>query len=96
MNGPPIIEAGFLPPLINLLAFEESEEVQCYASLALRNLATTSEKSKRAIVDAGAVQSIKVLILEVPMNVQGEMTACVTVPTRSGMSTSPGALFNLI
>jgi len=79
MNESPIIEAGFLQPLINLLAFKDNEEVQCHAISTLRNLAASSEKNKWAIVKAGAVQSIKELVLEVPMNVQSEMTACVAV-----------------
>lgn len=33
---------------------------------------------------AGAVESIKELVLEVPMNVQSEMTACVAVLALSG------------
>lgn len=88
MNESPIIEAGFLQPLINLLAFKDNEEVQCHAISTLRNLAASSEKNKWAIVKAGAVQSIKELVLEVPMNVQSEMTACVAVLALSGMSTS--------
>ena len=87
MNESPIIEAGFLQPLINLLAFKDNEEVQCHAISTLRNLAASSEKNKWAIVKAGAVQSIKELVLEVPMNVQSEMTACVAVLALSGMST---------
>ncbi|KAF9654285.1 ARM repeat-containing protein [Thelephora ganbajun] len=79
LNESPIIEAGFLQPLINLLAFKDNEEVQCHAISTLRNLAASSEKNKWAIVKAGAVQSIKELVLEVPMNVQSEMTACVAV-----------------
>jgi len=78
-NESPIIESGFLQPLINLLSFKENEEVQCHAISTLRNLAASSEKNKTAIVKAGAVQSIKELVLEVPMNVQSEMTACVAV-----------------
>jgi hypothetical protein len=35
-------------------------------------------------VKAGAVHSIKELVLEVPMNVQSEMTACVAVLALSG------------
>lgn len=85
MNESPIIEAGFLQPLINLLAFKDNEEVQCHAISTLRNLAASSEKNKWAIVKAGAVQSIKELVLEVPMNVQSEMTACVAVLALSGM-----------
>jgi len=78
-NESPIIESGFLQPLINLLSFKDNEEVQCHAISTLRNLAASSEKNKQAIVKAGAVQSIKELVLEVPMNVQSEMTACVAV-----------------
>jgi len=78
-NESPIIESGFLQPLINLLSFKDNEEVQCHAISTLRNLAASSEKNKLAIVQAGAVQSIKELVLEVPMNVQSEMTACIAV-----------------
>ncbi|KAG6837903.1 Vacuolar protein 8 [Arthromyces matolae] len=78
-NESPIIESGFLQPLINLLSFKDNEEVQCHAISTLRNLAASSEKNKTAIVKAGAVQSIKELVLEVPTNVQSEMTACVAV-----------------
>ena len=83
-NESPIIEAGFLQPLINLLSFKDNEEVQCHAISTLRNLAASSEKNKQAIVKAGAVQSIKELVLEVPVNVQSEMTACVAVLALSG------------
>lgn len=83
-NESPIIESGFLQPLINLLAFKDNEEVQCHAISTLRNLAASSEKNKQAIVKAGAVQSIKDLVLEVPTNVQSEMTACVAVLALSG------------
>lgn len=87
-NESPIIESGFLQPLINLLSFKDNEEVQCHAISTLRNLAASSEKNKTAIVKAGAVQSIKELVLEVPMNVQSEMTACVAVLALSGMDTT--------
>lgn len=70
--------------MINLLSFKDNEEVQCHAISTLRNLAASSEKNKLAIVKAGAVQSIKELVLEVPMNVQSEMTACVAVLALSG------------
>jgi vacuolar protein 8 len=69
-----------------LLSFKDNEEVQCHAISTLRNLAASSEKNKTAIVKAGAVQSIKELVLEVPMNVQSEMTACVAVLALSGKS----------
>ena len=83
-NESPIIESGFLQPLINLLSFKDNEEVQCHAISTLRNLAASSEKNKTAIVKAGAVQSIKELVLEVPISVQSEMTACIAVLALSG------------
>jgi vacuolar protein 8 len=86
-NESPIIESGFLQPLINLLSFKDNEEVQCHAISTLRNLAASSEKNKTAIVKAGAIESIKELVLEVPMNVQSEMTACVAVLALSGACT---------
>jgi len=83
-NESPIIEAGFLNPLVDLLSFEENEEVQCHAISTLRNLAASSEKNKMQIVQAGAVQKIKDLVMQVPVNVQSEMTACVAVLALSG------------
>jgi vacuolar protein 8 len=83
-NESPIIESGFLQPLINLLSFKENEEVQCHAISTLRNLAASSEKNKGAIVKAGAIQTIKELVLDVPVGVQSEMTACVAVLALSG------------
>ena len=83
-NESPIIESGFLVPLINLLGFKDNEEVQCHAISTLRNLAASSEKNKAKIVKAGAVQQIKDLVLDAPINVQSEMTACVAVLALSG------------
>lgn len=78
-NESPIIDNNFLQPLIELLSFDENEEVQCHAISTLRNLAASSERNKGAIVEAGAVERIKELVLTVPLAVQSEMTACVAV-----------------
>ncbi|KAK1230431.1 Vacuolar protein 8 [Marasmius sp. AFHP31] len=75
-NESPIIESGFLQPLIDLLSFKDNGEIQCHAISTLRNLAASSEKNKAAIMKAGAAESIQNLALEVPMNVQSEMTTC--------------------
>lgn len=85
-NESPIIEHGFLGPLIDLLAYDENEEIQCHAISTLRNLAASSEGNKRAIVDAGAAERIKELVLHVPVAVQSEMTACAAVLGLSGSS----------
>ncbi|GAA5874355.1 hypothetical protein JCM3774_005014 [Rhodotorula dairenensis] len=78
-NESPIIEAGFLGPLVDLLAFDEHEEIQCHAISTLRNLAASSENNKRQIVSAGAAEKIIQLVLTVPVTVQSEMTACAAV-----------------
>ena len=66
-------------PLIELLSHEENEELQCHAISTLRNLAASSERNKAAIIDAGAVERIKELVLHAPLSVQSEMTACTAV-----------------
>ncbi|KAH7104726.1 vacuolar protein 8 [Auriculariales sp. MPI-PUGE-AT-0066] len=78
-NETPIIEAGFLGPLVNLLAFAETEEIQCHAISTLRNLAASSTKNKGEIVRSGAVAKIKEIVLSCPISVQSEMTACIAV-----------------
>lgn len=84
LNESPIIDAGFLDPLIELLAYDENEEIQCHAISTLRNLAASSERNKKAIVEAGAVERVCALVLNVPLSVQSEMTACVAVLALSG------------
>ncbi|KAI8874633.1 ARM repeat-containing protein, partial [Backusella circina FSU 941] len=78
-NEVPIIQEGFVHPLIELLSYDENEEVQCHAISTLRNLAASSEHNKRTIVEAGAVERIKQLIPQVPVSVKTEMTAAVAV-----------------
>jgi hypothetical protein len=87
-NESPIIEGGFLHPIIDLLAYEEHEEIQTHAISTLRNLAASNEKNKLAIVRAGAVMRIKELVLSVPLKVQSEMTACAAVLALSGTPNS--------
>ena len=84
-NFSPIIEAGFLQPLVNLLALRDSEEVQLNAAKVLSNLAVSTKKNRRAIVNAGAVQSIKELVVEVPVSIQIPMTRCIRNLSCSGM-----------
>ncbi|KAJ3776704.1 hypothetical protein FB446DRAFT_815236 [Lentinula raphanica] len=65
------------------LSFKDNEEVQCHAISTLCNPAASSKKNKTAIVKAGAVESIKELVLEVPMNEQSEMTSNPTTRSTS-------------
>ncbi|KAL2262447.1 hypothetical protein VTK26DRAFT_1296 [Humicola hyalothermophila] len=78
-NESSIIEAGFLRPLVELLGSTDHEEIQCHAVSTLRNLAASSDRNKALVLEAGAVQKCKQLILEVPVTVQSEMTAAIAV-----------------
>ena len=78
-NESPIIEAGFLKPLVDLLGSTDNEEIQCHAISTLRNLAASSDRNKQLVLEAGAVQKCKQLVLDVPVSVQSEMTAAIAV-----------------
>jgi vacuolar protein 8 len=79
LNESPIIEAGFLKPLVELLGSTDNEEIQCHAISTLRNLAASSDRNKALVLEAGAVQKCKQLVLDVPVQVQSEMTAAIAV-----------------
>lgn len=79
LNESPIIDAGFLRPLVELLGSQDNEEIQCHAISTLRNLAASSDRNKELVLQAGAVQKCKQLILDVPLSVQSEMTAAIAV-----------------
>ncbi|KAF3928901.1 Plakophilin-1 [Arthrobotrys entomopaga] len=79
LNESPIIDAGFLKPLVDLLGTTENEEIQCHAISTLRNLAASSDRNKQLVLEAGAVQKCKDLVLHVPLSVQSEMTAAIAV-----------------
>lgn len=78
-NESPIIEAGFLIPLVDLLGSTDNEEIQCHAISTLRNLAASSDKNKELVLQAGAVSKCVELVLHVPVTVQSEMTAAIAV-----------------
>ncbi|KAI9827805.1 MAG: Vacuolar protein 8 [Thelocarpon impressellum] len=78
-NESPIIEAGFLKPLVDLLGSTDNEEIQCHAISTLRNLAASSDRNKQLVLEAGAVQKCKQLVLDLPVSVQSEMTAAIAV-----------------
>ena len=78
-NESPIIDAGFLKPLVDLLGSTDNEEIQCHAISTLRNLAASSDRNKKLVLEAGAVQKCKQLVLELPQSVQSEMTAAIAV-----------------
>lgn len=79
LNESPIIDAGFLKPLVELLGSTDNEEIQCHAISTLRNLAASSDRNKQLVLEAGAVQKCKDLVLGVALSVQSEMTAAIAV-----------------
>ena len=83
-NRSPIIEAGFLQPVVKLLSFKHHENIPFNAARILRNLAASPE-NRRDIVNAGAVQLIKELVLQVPVGIQIPMTLCIANLSNSGM-----------
>ena len=78
-NESPIIEEGFLAPLVELLGSTENEEVHCHAISTLRNLAASSDRNKELVLQAGAVARCCELILAAAQPVQSEMTAAIAV-----------------
>lgn len=79
LNEGLIIDAGFLTPLVNLLDYNDSEEIQCHAVSTLRNLAASSERNRLALLDANAVLKCKELVLNTSINVQSEISACFAI-----------------
>ncbi|ODV97089.1 hypothetical protein PACTADRAFT_24437, partial [Pachysolen tannophilus NRRL Y-2460] len=79
LNEALIIDAGFLKPLVSLLDYTESEEIQCHAVSTLRNLAASSERNRLALLEAGAVKKCKELVLNSPISVQSEISACFAI-----------------
>jgi len=78
-NESPIIEEGFLAPLVELLGSADNEEIQCHAISTLRNLAASSDRNKELVLQAGAVAKCCELILAAAQPVQSEMTAAIAV-----------------
>lgn len=74
--------------MIENLSYQDNEEIQAHSISTLRNLAASSEGNKGAIVQAGAVERIKALVLNVSLTVQSEMTACTAVLALSGLCAS--------
>ncbi|ODQ57577.1 hypothetical protein WICANDRAFT_80909 [Wickerhamomyces anomalus NRRL Y-366-8] len=79
LNEGLIIDAGFLKPLVALLDYNDSEEIQCHAVSTLRNLAASSERNRLALLDANAVLKCKELVLNTPVSVQSEISACFAI-----------------
>lgn len=79
LNEGLIIDAGFLKPLVALLDYNDSEEIQCHAVSTLRNLAASSERNRLELLEADAVVKLKDLVLQTPVSVQSEISACFAI-----------------
>ncbi|SCW02658.1 LAFE_0F11474g1_1 [Lachancea fermentati] len=79
LNEGLIVDAGFLKPLVKLLDYKNSEEIQCHAVSTLRNLAASSEKNRQEFFESGAVEKCKELALDSPISVQSEISACFAI-----------------
>ncbi|ODQ77683.1 hypothetical protein BABINDRAFT_41210 [Babjeviella inositovora NRRL Y-12698] len=79
MNEALIIDAGFLKPLVALLDYQDSEEIQCHAVSTLRNLAASLERNRLALLDAGALAKCMELVLDASVAVQLEISACFAI-----------------
>ncbi|POR38318.1 Uncharacterized protein TPAR_01489 [Tolypocladium paradoxum] len=75
----PIIEAGFLQPLVDLLGSTDYEKIQYYTISTLRNLAASSDRNKALVLDAGLVQTCKQIVLDIPVTVQSEMATTIAI-----------------
>jgi vacuolar protein 8 len=82
-NKSPIIEAGFLSPLVEFFTFSEVEEIQCYAISTIRNLAVDADldTNKELMLQAGVVSKCVELILKASQPVQLEMIAVIQIFT---------------
>ncbi|CDK24317.1 unnamed protein product [Kuraishia capsulata CBS 1993] len=79
LNEALIIDAGFLKPLVSLVDYPDSVEIQCHTVSTLRNLAASSERNRLALLEAGAVKKCKDLVLKAPISVQSEISACFAI-----------------
>ncbi|KAH3667738.1 hypothetical protein WICMUC_005270 [Wickerhamomyces mucosus] len=79
LNEGLIIDAGFLKPLVALLDYNDSEEIQCHSVSTLRNLAASSERNRLELLEADAVLKCKELVLSTPISVQSEISACFAI-----------------
>lgn len=79
LNEGLIVDAGFLKPLVKLLDYKDSEEIQCHAVSTLRNLAASSEKNRKEFFESGAIEKCKELALNSPISVQSEISACFAI-----------------
>ncbi|KAI9501795.1 armadillo-type protein [Coemansia spiralis] len=77
----PIVRAGFLPELLDLVLQMDEPEVQCHVVSTLRNLAANSGSDKQNLVDAGLFDQIRAALEDKRLQpkVRCELTAALSV-----------------
>jgi len=88
VNEKPIVEAGFLKLLIELISSDKGEEIQCHALSTIRNLAA-SDYNKKLIVKEGAAETIINLLIESNNNSSGKGKATSTSYLPNGQTYGP-------
>ncbi|ORX71434.1 vacuolar protein 8 [Linderina pennispora] len=80
-NEEPIVSAGYLPCLVNLITQSDNREAQCHVISALRNLVANSESDMESIAELGVFDHIKPIISDENTDevVLVEMTAALSV-----------------
>ncbi|PVV01483.1 hypothetical protein BB560_004098 [Smittium megazygosporum] len=81
-NERPILEAGFLQPIVNLLDNEYNlGEISCHAISTLRNLSASSDSTKISLVELGVLPRIYANLANdrVSLISKSEMTAALAV-----------------
>ncbi|KAJ1736259.1 Vacuolar protein 8 [Coemansia biformis] len=61
-NEEPIVGAGLLPELMDLVAQADQPELQCHAIATVRNLAANSGTDKQVFVDAGLFDRLRMVL----------------------------------
>ncbi|KAI8324861.1 ARM repeat-containing protein [Martensiomyces pterosporus] len=63
-NEGPIVCAGFLPDLVDLVPQADEPELQCHVISTLRNLAANSDSDKQPLIDSGLFGRIKTALMD--------------------------------
>ncbi|KAJ1939986.1 Vacuolar protein 8, partial [Linderina macrospora] len=80
-NEQPIVEAGLVADVADLVPQAEDPEIQCHAVAVLRNLAANAGSDKTCLIEAGMIESFQVALMnrQTQNSVVAEMLAAMNV-----------------
>ncbi|KAJ1773821.1 Vacuolar protein 8 [Coemansia sp. RSA 1843] len=80
-NEAPIVRAGFLPELLDLVLQMDEPELQCHVISTLRNFGANNGSDKQALIDAGLLDRIRMAVEDkrVHPTVRCELAAALSV-----------------